>query len=457
MKRLFPALIALNLGCTAIYPNIEKNIIDPFDEGHPIAFPGAEGAGKFTKGGRGGDVYHVTNLKDSGPGSLREGINSIKGPRTIVFDIGGTIRLKSDLKIINQSYLTIAGQSAPGKGITIADRALQIKHCNHVIVRYLRVRLGDENKPDGTAPDCITIEYNDHIILDHLSLSWGIDGNGDFRGLKHSTLQWLIFSEALHDSLHEKGKHAMCTSFRENEGFATLHHNIYATSRNRHPTVSGGPKVMEFINNVNYNWSGGQNISGEQFNLLNNYYRAGPCSNADHPLQFKSQEKTPISRGYFSGNFFDGLPEKFNQDNYTSMNYIASGKYKSTTRESFEAKERFDSGRYKLTKIESAKQAYESCLKKSGCSLVRDTVDERLIKSIINKTGKIIDSQKDVGGWDMYSPVTRPAGFDADRDGMSDAWELKHGLNPRDPSDRNKDLDHDGFTNLEDYLNNLTH
>jgi pectate lyase len=422
-----------------------------------IAFPGAEGAGKFTKGGRDGDVYHVTTLEDSGPGSLREGIESIKGPRTIVFDISGMIRLKTDLEIIDQSYLTIAGQTAPGKGITLVDRTVKIKNSNHIIVRYLRVRIGDENKPDGSAPDCITVEYNDHIILDHLSLSWGIDGNGDFRGLKHSTLQWLIFSEALHKSLHKKGPHAMCTSFRDNKGFATLHHNIYASSRNRHPSVSGGPQVLEFSNNVNYNWAGGHNISGEQFNLLNNYYKAGPSLKAEYPLQFKSQEVTPVSRGYFSGNHFDGLPGKYNQDNYTAMNYKAWGaKYKSTTRKFFEAAKRFDAGKYKLTKIESAKEAYESCLKKSGCSLVRDRVDERLIKTIINKTGKVIDSQNDVGGWDMYPSVLRPPGYDSDQDGMPDAWERKLGLNLNDPTDGNKDRNNDGFTNLEEYINSLT-
>lgn len=229
-----------------------------------IAFPGAEGAGKFTKGGRGGDVYHVTNLKDSGPGSLRDGVESIKGPRTIVFDISGMIRLKNDLKIIDKSYLTIAGQTAPGKGITLADRTLQIKNSSHIIVRYLRVRLGDENKPAGSGPDCITVDYDDHIILDHLSLSWGIDGNGDFRGLKHATVQWVIFSEALHDSLHGKGAHAMCTSFRSSQGFATLHHNIYASSRSRHPSVGGGPEVMEFCNNVDYNWGKGLNEAQQE-------------------------------------------------------------------------------------------------------------------------------------------------------------------------------------------------
>ena len=424
-----------------------------------IAFPGAEGAGKFTKGGRGGDVFHVTTLEDSGTGSLREGIESIKGPRTIVFDISGMIRLKTDLEIIDKSHLTIAGQSAPGKGITLADRRLLIENCSHIIVRYLRIRLGDENKPAGTTLDCITVNYNDHIILDHLSLSWGIDGNGDFRGLKHSTLQWLIFGEALHNSLHKKGPHAMCTSFRDSQGFATLHHNIYASSRNRHPSVSGGPQVMEFCNNLDYNWTGGQNISGEQFNLINNYYKAGPSMKADNlPLQFKSKEITPISRGYFLGNYFDGLPEKYNHDNYTAMNYNAtSTKRQSTTREFFEVSKRFDAGKYKLTKIESAKEAYESCLKKSGCSLMRDTVDERLIKSIINNTGKIIDSQNDVGGWDMYPSVVRPAGFDTDQDGMSDVWELAQvpALDPTDPSDRNNYDFSSDYTNLEVYINSI--
>lgn len=423
-----------------------------------IAFPGAEGAGKFTKGGRGGDVYHVTTLEDSGPGSLRAGIKSIKGPRTIVFDICGMIRLKTDLRINDESYLTIAGQTAPGKGITLADRALKIKKSRHIIVRYLRIRLGDENKSAGTGPDCITVDYDDHIILDHLSLSWGIDGNGDFRGLKHSTVQWSIFSEALHDSgLHREKAHAMCTSFRDSEGFATLHHNIYATSRNRHPSTSGGSQVFEFCNNLDFNWTTGHNISGEKFNLINNYYKAGPMMKPKLPLQYKTKEPQPVSRGYFSGNYFDGLPDKYNHDNFSAMNYNAFGsKYTRTTRKFFEVSKRFDAGRFRLTNIQTAKEAYQSCLKKSGCSLVRDTVDERLIKTIIDKTGKVIDSQNEVGGWDMYPSVVRPAGFDTDQDGMPDSWELRMGLNPNDPADGKKDHNRDGFTNLEEYIDSLT-
>ena len=156
------------------------------------AFPGAEGFGKYSVGGRGGDVYCVTNLKDAGLGSLRYGIQSAQGPRTIVFEVAGTIVLKSPLTIKGKSHLTLAGQTAPGKGITLRDQNFSIKHSQHIIVRYLRVRLGDENKKKGSEPDVMTVDYNDQIILDHLSLSWGVDGNSDYRGNKNMTLRWRL-------------------------------------------------------------------------------------------------------------------------------------------------------------------------------------------------------------------------------------------------------------------------
>ena len=216
---------------------------------------------------------------------------------------------------------------------------------------------------------------------------------------------------------------------------------------------------MEFVNNLNYNWSGCHNLSGEQYNLLNNYYKAGPMRGDRLPIRYKSKDIKPVSHGYFSGNHFDGLPEQYNKDNYAAMDFESSepdGKYKGTTREFFEATERFDAGKYKLTRLETAQEAYESCLKQSGCSLVRDVVDERLIESIRNNTGKVIDSQDEVGGWDRYPSVARPPDFDTDRDGMPDEWERTSGLDPNDPSDGNQDRDNDGFTNLEEYLNGLT-
>ena len=216
---------------------------------------------------------------------------------------------------------------------------------------------------------------------------------------------------------------------------------------------------MEFANNLNYNWRGCHNLSGEQYNLLHNYYKAGPMKSDRLPIRYKSKALKPVSRGYFFGNYFEGLPEEFNQDNYAAMEFESSGmdeKYKGTTRAFFEAEERFDAGKYKLTRIETAQEAYESCLKQSGCSLVRDAVDERLIESIRNNTGKVIDSQDEVGGWDRYPSVARPLDFDTDGDGMPDEWERNFGLNPNDPVDGNQDRDEDGFTNLEDYLNGLT-
>jgi pectate lyase len=425
-----------------------------------IAFPGAEGAGKFTTGGRGGDVYRVTNVNDSGEGSFRDAIESISGPRTIAFDVSGTIRLKSNLEIREVANLTIAGQTAPGKGITIADYTLKIHDSKNLIVRYLRVRLGDENKPQDSGLDCIEINYNENIILDHLSMSWGIDGNGDFRGLKNATIQWCIFSEALNNSIHEKGAHGMCTSFRQPKGQATIHHNIYASSRSRHPSIGGGSEVTEFCNNVNYNWRSSNNIDGEKINMMGNYYKAGPSMEEGMPpIQFKSDGDAPVSKGYLEGNYFDGLPQEYNEDNYTAMNFEAcfgpTSNYQATTREVFEVATRFDGGKYKLENIESAKDAYEACLKYSGSSLNRDLVDERFIKTIIDNTGKMIDSQSEVGGWDFYETMNRPANWDTDSDGMPDNWEKKNGLDPNNPDDGKEDKKKNGYTNLEEYLNSL--
>ena len=264
------------------------------------AFPGAEGFGKYSVGGRGGDVYCVTNLKDAGVGSLRYGIQSAQGPRTIVFEVAGTIVLKSPLTIKGKSHLTLAGQTAPGKGITLRDQNFSIQHSQHIIVRYLRVRLGDENKETGSGPDVMTVDYNDQIILDHLSLSWGIDGNSDYRGNKNMTLQWLIYSEALNRSLHRKGAHAMATSLRDCFGNTSVHHNIYTTSRNRHPTIGSGVEkgganwIVDFRNCVNYNWSGRTNLGGVQMNVIGNYYRPGPCTidSSVQPFRIKDHDTT---------------------------------------------------------------------------------------------------------------------------------------------------------------------
>lgn len=425
------------------------------------AFPGAEGFGKYARGGRGGDVYHVTNLNDDGPGSLRYGIDTADGPRTIVFDVAGTIQLAKPVKMQNKSYLTIAGQTAPGKGITIRDHPITINKCSDIVVRYLRLRLGDKNKGDAAGEDVMTVDYCDQVILDHLSLSWGIDGNSDYRGNRNMTLQWLLYAEALHNSIHPKGSHAMCTSLRDCQGNTTLHHNIYSTSRDRHPTIGGGTGkkgyahvVVDYRNCVNYNWRGPTNFGGMKLNVVNNYYRPGPCSDPQkQPTQMKDGDTTK-ARGFMAGNYFEGMPERFNRDNYSAVIYTNTGNYMSTSREKWVSQGPFELVDFK-PHTQNAREAYETCLRYTGCSLVRDGVDDRLIDNIIKSRGELIDSQDQVGGWDNYPEVRRPDGWDVDGDGMPDSWEQAHGLSPRDASDRNADADGDGYTNLEEYMNSL--
>ena len=424
-----------------------------------VAFPGAEGFGRFARGGRGGDVYHVENLNDSGPGSLRDGIETAAGPRIIVFDTGGTIELKSSLKIEEKSRITIAGHTAPGDGITLKDHGLVLKNSSDLVLRYLRIRLGDENKgPCG--PDVITADYCENLILDHLSASWGIDGIHDTRGCKNYTLQWCVFSEALNDSLHPKGPHAMCASFRAPLGNMSIHHNLFATCRDRHPTIGGAVQepewVIDFRDNLIYNWSGTANVCDNPVNLVNNYFCPGPETPVDKkPIALKT-DLPDRAHGYMSGNFFEGR-EDLTADNYAALDlerwFRPGSKYQySGTLEDWKVEQPFDLGdNTPATQI--AKNAYEVVLKLAGASIARDAVDVRVVEDVRNRTGQLIDSQKEVGGWPSLSE-----GFatpDTDRDGMPDIWELGRGLDPNDPEDRNGDPDEDGYTNLEEFLSDI--
>ncbi len=201
-----------------------------------LAFPSAEGYGRFATGGRGGDVYQVTQLGDDGPGSLRVGIESAEGPRTIVFTVSGTILLKKALRVENHNGLTIAGQTAPGDGVTLRDQTFQIKGSSNIIVRFLRFRLGDESKTSG---DTRHLSQAKDVIFDHVTATWGVDGTMDTDHLSNFTLQWSLFGEALHDSTHHKEAHAMLMSLRKTTGKVSIHHNLLFSSRNRHPTLGG--------------------------------------------------------------------------------------------------------------------------------------------------------------------------------------------------------------------------
>jgi pectate lyase len=423
--------------------------------GEQIAFPGAEGFGRFARGGRGGDVYHVINLNDDGAGSLRDGIHTAKGPRTIVFDVDGTIELKRPLRV-DRSFLTIAGQTAPGDGICLKDQTFEIRQASHLIVRYLRVRLGDKNKPPHQDPDGMTTDDIENVIFDHLTVSWGIDGNHDLRRGGNFTLQWSIYAEALNESLHDKGAHAMLASFRDLTGSISLHHNLFASSRDRHPTLAGGSKtrpglVVDFRNNVVYNLSGATNLGDAHINFINNDYRPGPNTpRNNHPIASKTETDDQL-KAFLSGNVFESNPT-FTNDNYLAITFDrwASGGYRRTSLERIRADREFDIDGAR-PRTDPAGDAFERVLRTAGASRRRDAADLRLVHGVRDRTNRLINSEDDVGGWPVLKSA--PAPVDTDRDGMPDEWERRHGLNPNDPDDRNGDQNANGFTNLEEYLN----
>ena len=422
-----------------------------------LAFPEAEGFGRFACGGRGGDVYHVTNLNDDGPGSLRTGIQAAAGPRTIVFEVSGTIELKTPITV-DKSYLTIAGQSAPGDGICLKDQTFRIKKASHIILRYVRFRLGDENKPNPSGPDCLNTDDVDHVILDHITATWGIDGNHDLRRGGNFTLQWSIYAEALNDSLHEKGTHAMLASFRDLTDSISIHHNLLASSRERHPTLGGSPRtkaeaIIDFRNNVVYNPAGATNLGNCRINVINNVFPPGPNTPAGAlPIATKT-ENEGVLRVFLSGNSFTrNRVLTADNDRAIDVTRWTNGNYLSVALASILAHQEFDV-EDALPRTDSAAVAYDRILQQAGASRRRDAADERLVEGVRQGTHRMINSQREVGGWPVLN--SEPAAPDQDRDGMADAWEQAHGLNVSQAEDRNADRDGDGYTNLEEYLNGL--
>lgn len=415
------------------------------------AFPGAEGFGAYAKGGRGGKVFHVTTLADDGPGSLREAIDA-EGPRTVVFDISGTIRLEKNLEIENP-FITIAGQTAPGDGICLRDATLRIG-TDHVIVRFLRCRLGDE----GQSGDAITVGAGHHIIIDHCSAGWCTDealSSSTRRPvLSDLTVQWCFITEALNPENHSFGSLIRgCYGVRY-----SYHHNLYAHNRSRNPrpgNYNTNPHdkdpnglLLDFRNNVIYNWEGsypGYNadaVSVTRLNYVGNYIISGPDSGSRSRAY---QEGSPYNRGYFAGNYYNhklpddpwSLVDFNNWDESQIAAYKQAGPYETGP-----------------IKTQNAKDACDSVLKYGGSSLPkRDVVDKRIVDDVTNGTGHIINSQSQVGGWPELK--SSPAPHDSDSDGMPDDWEKRQGLNPENPDDGKADADNDGYTNLEEYLNSL--
>lgn len=422
-----------------------------------LAFPQAEGFGRFTSGGRGGKVLEVTNLNDSGPGSFRAAIDE-KGPRTIVFCVSGTIALDTIL-IIQNDDLTIAGQTAPGDGICLKNYPIIIQ-ANNIIIRYLRSRLGDEKKFEG---DAISAIHNKNIIIDHCSFSWGNDEVATIRDNINTTVQWCIISESLHNSTHHKGPHGY-GGIWGGKG-ATFHHNLIAHNASRNPRMNGSryhknPKeeVVDFRNNLIYNWGFNSTYGGEagNQNMVANYYKAGPGTRKDS-VKFRIVEPwDDQGKWYIANNFVYGYPE-ISKDNWSGgVQAKPDVLIKIRVNEPHEVIE---------VNTQSAEEAFESVLNYAGANLPqRDTVDARIVNEVRTGTatfgglwGKgsgIIDSQTQGGGWPKLRTYSVP--LDSDHDGIPDKWEKEHGLDPHNPEDCCSDINQNGYTNLEDYLNSLT-
>ena len=418
----------------------------------PAAFPGAEGFGKYTIGGRGGKIYEVTNLNDHGPGSLRQACEA-SGPRTVVFRVSGTIALESPLKIKNP-FITIAGQTAPGDGICTRNYIFEFE-ADQVIIRYMRFRLGDDS---GQESDSFG-GRGQYIMIDHCSASWSVDETFSINKASNLTVQWCMVTESLHESIHKKGKHGYGGLWGGLGG--SWHHNILAHHASRNPRASGNKDsgLMDFRNNVIYNWGFNIAYGGEGWprNWINNYYKYGPATRASVRHRIFVQ-RDPVSKMYASGNFVWGYPA-ISADNWNG------GIDFETDRGASQATLRVDQP-FVVAPVHthSATEAYELVLKHAGASLVRDAVDKRIIDEIRTETathgkvweggGKgILSSQNDVGGWPVLN--SRPAPADSDHDGMPDQWERTNGFNPENPKDGPQNRDDSGYTNLELYLNSL--
>ncbi|HEX8369386.1 MAG TPA: pectinesterase family protein [Pyrinomonadaceae bacterium] len=415
------------------------------------AFPGAEGAGAYAIGGRGGDIYRVTNLNDAGAGSLRSGIQTATGPRTIVFDVSGTIYLNSRLSI-NKSFITIAGQTAPGDGITIAGWTTTVDSAQHVIIRYLRFRSGDIRCSSGMEGDSLWVDNSRDVMIDHVSASWSIDESLSVTDSDRVSVQWSFITESLNLSCHPEGRHGYGSLIRYGSGRVSYHHNLYAHHFSRNPRV-GDNITFDFVNNVVYDWGNDASYSGAasegitKINYVGNYLVAGPNTPANRRTRAFNggSVNTWI---YQSGNLHDGNVNGVRDGANTGWAMFV-GSY---TQQSSPLDLTGNAPENSLVDIfaEDAETAYNRVLQLAGSSVRRDSVDARIVSDVQNETGALINSQNDVGGYPVLNST--PAATDTDGDGIPNDWETMNGLNPNNPNDAAM-VNASGYTNLETYLN----
>lgn len=454
------------------------------------AFPGAEGGGQFSFGGRGGKVLTVTSLADRGPGTLREACEYTVGPRIVVFNVSGIIRLKSPI-IVKAPYLTLAGQTAPGDGIVVAGESFWV-NTHDVVVRHMRFRRGEtkvERRDDTFGGNPVG-----NIIIDHCTCMWGLDENISFyrhmfnpmdgsKDLKlptvNVTIQNTISAQALDTYNHAFGS----TLGGEN---CTFMRNLWANNAGRNPSI-GWNGVFNFTNNVIYNWVHRSVDGGDYtalYNIINNYYKPGPLTPKDTPIGYRmvKPESGRSKLGYLvfgrvhcEGNIMEGN-EKVTKNNWDGGVQVEDLPNTGQYTDSMKWNERFPMPAFPIM---SAKDAYNFVLDNVGANIPkRDIVDQRIIEQV--RTGKvyydaaadsidfyqfkhrrlpkdsyksgIITDIRQVGGYPEYKGEPY---IDTDKDGMPDAWEKKYGLNPNDASDAIKDCNGDGYTNIEKYINGI--
>ncbi|WP_079911718.1 pectinesterase family protein [Paenibacillus sp. 32352] len=440
--------------------------VDPNAVARVPAFPGAEGAAMYAKGGRGGQVYEVTTLEDYDtkageapiPGSLRDAVSA--GNRTVVFRVSGTIHLKRELDI-TVGNITIAGQTAPGDGIAVSGYMVKFGNNNvgtDQIIRYIRFRNGI-----NVLSDTADITGN-NIIIDHCSFSWSSDETFSVKNRKNFTVQWSIISDSLNLSIHGKGAHGYGGIWGGTN--ATYHHNLLASHNSRNPRFDrqtdpdNYPTKIDYRNNVVYNWGNNSAYGGEQavgINMINNYYKPGP-STFDG---VKSRIVAPSGEAnsgtwYIDGNVVEGAPD------VSANNWVTNsqGQWKAINPQGPIVR------KYKPILIpdatdpiggpvttDTAEAAYEKVLESAGASLPkRDSLDARIVDDVRNGTGRIINTIQSDGGLPELLPAAPP--LDSDHDGIPDDWEVAHGLNPANGSD-GAGLDANGYTYLENYINSL--
>lgn len=436
-----------------------------------FAFPGAEGFGRNTTGGRGGKVIYVTNLNDSGAGSFRAAVESI-GARYILFQVSGTIALKSKL-LISNGNVTIAGQTAPGDGITLKDYPLVI-NADNVIIRYLRFRMGDEARQQA---DALEARFHKDIIIDHCSLSWSTDETLTLYANENTTVQWCFITESLKNSVHEKGSHGYGGIWGGKN--ATFHHNLLAHHDSRNPRLGeeAGKAFaltdkVDIRNNVIYNWQGNSMYGGEAMNvnIVNNYYQPGPATTKlDRIISIdkNKNEGTEVydiwGKFYIDGNIIAGR-DNVSNDNWTygvyNQFHSSYGTVSEVDKEAMKLDNPHDINNNVQT--HTATGAYDRILEWGGASLFRDAVDERIVLNVKNtgysfegsngSTNGIIDSQMDVGGWPQLDSTEAPQ--DSSGDGMPDTWKTEKGLDPNAKQANANDLS-TAYDNVEVYINSL--